>query len=119
MARRTLAIFLSSVVVALSLAEAYHYHPHGGARWDLVPFPSVPSIPDTDAPPAEGQGRPERQTPCPLHFWSSHLSTVSILLPFVLLPPAVETALGQQIPQGLSSRTGFSRSIRDPPIILS
>lgn len=117
MRRRSLHIILIAVVVLLSIGQAYHYHPDGGERWHLVAFPFAPSstdVPDSDSPTPSNS----RDT-CLLHFWSSLVSTISILLLSLLLPPARQTNLYERTPDSIPSWTGFPLSIRGPPPIHS
>ncbi|MFQ5881759.1 MAG: hypothetical protein ACE5I9_04720 [Candidatus Methylomirabilales bacterium] len=119
MIRRSLYIILIAVVVLLSIGEAYHYHPDGGERWHFASFPfaSRSSVPDSST--SDGKATANSPTACPLHFWSSLLSTISILLPSLLLPPAIETNLYERTPHSIPSWTEISLPIRAPPTILS
>jgi hypothetical protein len=112
MRRRTLHILLSVV-------EAYHYHPDGGAWWQFVgsPFAASSSTDATDSHSHATQNNPAHT--CLLHFWSSLLSASSISLPVVLAPPARATRLFGRTPIVTASGTTLFLSIRGPPAILS
>lgn len=117
MRRRTVPIVLTAAIVLLSIGQAYHYHPDGGKHWYLVALPSAPAsadTPDRDAPtPAHGSET------CLLHFWSFLFSTMSFLLPVLFLPAARKTILTEPTLDGHQAWTGFYRSIRGPPAILT
>lgn len=113
MKRRILHIILIAVVALLSIGEAYHYHPDGGSRWHVASFPSAPVSPATDGGTADSG-----PTVCPLHFWASVFSTVTILLALLLLPPAPAIRLRRSTPLSPPSWSGFALAIRGPPLVL-
>lgn len=117
MRRRTLPIVLIVVVALLSIGQAYHYHPNGDNRWQVVALPFAPST--TDASDSDSRTTSNGLDTCLLHFWSSLFSTISILLLSLLLPPVRKTYRYHWAPQTLSAWTGFPLSIRGPPPILS
>jgi hypothetical protein len=113
MKRRILHIILIAVVALLSIGEAYHYHPDGGSRWHVAAFPSAPVSPATDGGTADGS-----PTVCPLHFWASVFSTVSLLIALLLLPPDPAIRLHQSTPLSPPSWRWLALVIRGPPFIL-
>lgn len=119
MRRRTLHIPLIVAIALLSVGEAYHYHPDGGAWWQFVgsPFAASSSTGATDADTHATQNNPAHT--CLLHFWSSLLSTTSISLPVVLAPPARANRLSDHTSHATASGTTLPLSIRGPPAILS
>jgi hypothetical protein len=118
MRRRTLPILLIVVVAILSLGEAYHFHPEGGARWHVA-FPFATPSPTTDTHGSDRNTPATGPTACPLHFWASVLSTVALLLVLLLLPPTSATTLHQAASSRAPSWSGLALSIRGPPTILS
>ncbi len=118
MRRRSLHVVLIAAILLLSIGEAYHYHPDGGEGWRFVasPFRNPSS---TDATDAGDHGTAHSSRTCLLHFWSSLLSTSSITLPVVLVPPARATRLFGRTPVATASGTTLPLSIRGPPAILS
>jgi hypothetical protein len=119
MRRRSLHIALIVAIALLSIGEAYHYHPDGGAWWQFVgsPFAASSSTDATDAHSHATQNNPAHT--CLLHFWSSLLSGTSISLPVVLAPPVRATRLPQRTVDHAAFWTTLSLSIRGPPAILS
>lgn len=118
MRRRSLHIALIVAIALLSIGEAYHYHPDGGAWWQFVGSPFAASS-STDATDSGDHGTARDSRTCLLHFWSSLLSTSSISLPVVLAPPARATRLSDHTSHVTASGTTLSLSIRGPPAILS
>ena len=114
MRRRILHIILIAVVAFLSVGEAYHFHPDGGSRWHFAAFPFAPVSPATDGGTTDGS-----PTVCPLHFWASVFSTLTILLALLLLPPAPAIRLHRSTPLSPLSWSGFALAIRGPPLILA
>lgn len=120
MRRRSLHIILVGALVLLSIGEAYHYHPGGGQDWRFVAVPIAASSSTTDAPDADNHAAGSHSShSCLLHFWSSLLSTTSISLSFVLVPPTTETTLREGTLRAAGSWTELPPSIRGPPTILS
>ncbi|MCI0410827.1 MAG: hypothetical protein L0191_20075 [Acidobacteria bacterium] len=115
--RRILHIFVVTVVALLSVGEAYHYHPEGGARWHFAAVPFAPS--PTDASGADGNTPIGSPTACPLHFWASVFSTLAILLALLLLPPAPATRLHRSTLLSPPSRSWLAPVIRGPPLVLA
>jgi hypothetical protein len=118
MRRRSLHIVLIFAMALLSIGEAYHYHPDGGAWWQFVGSPFAASSP-TDAADSGDHGTAHSSRTCLLHFWSSLLSGTSISLPVVLAPPASATRLPQSTVDHAAFWTTLPLSIRGPPSILS
>ena len=117
MRRRILHIILIAVVAFLSVGEAYHFHPDGGSRWHFAAFPFAPS--STDASGSDGNTPIGSPNACPLHFWASVFSTLTILLALLLLPPAPAIRLHRSTPLSPPSWSGFALAIRGPPFILA
>jgi len=116
--RRFLHIFVVAVVALLSIGEAYHYHPEGGARWHFAAFPVGPSPEAPDGSDRKGETPSNGPTVCPLHFWASVFSTVTILLALLLVPPAPAIRLHQSTPLSPPSWRWLAPAIRGPPFIL-
>jgi hypothetical protein len=119
MKRRALHISLIAALALLSVAEAYHVHPDGGARWHFVAVPLTPSSSIPDAPDSDGQHPANDRTACPLHLWASLFSTVSLLFAVLLLPPTAATALHQAASSHSPSWSRLALSIRAPPLVLA
>jgi len=117
MRRRILHIILIAVVAFLSVGEAYHFHPDGGSRWHFAAVPFTPS--STDASGSDGNSPIGSPNACPLHFWASVFSTLTILLALLLLPPAPAIRLHRSTPLSPLSWSGFALAIRGPPLILA
>lgn len=116
--QRILHIFVITVVALLSVGEAYHYHPEGGAHWHFAAFPVGPSAEAPDGSDTEGETPRNDPTVCPPHFWASVFSTLTILLALLLLPPSPTTRHHRSTPLSPPSRNGFALAIRGPPFIL-
>jgi hypothetical protein len=117
--RRIPHIFVITVVAVLSVGEAYHFHPDGGAHWHFVAFPVGPSPVAPDGSHREGETPSNGPTVCPLHFWASVFSTLTILLALLLLAPNPAVRLHQFIPLNPPSWSGFALAIRGPPLVLA
>ena len=118
MTRRSFHVILIGVVMLLSIGEAYHYHPDGGKSWSFVALPFTSSSSTTDSSDSEGQAASSGSHDCVLHFWSSLLSTSSIVVAFVLAPPVRVTALYEHTSICIPSREQLTFSARAPPTIL-
>ncbi len=119
MRRRGFHIILIAVLALLSIGEAYHYHPDGGKRWQFVAFPFTASLPTTNTSDPNGHSASSSLDTCLLHFWSSLLSTISILLLSLLLPPVRKSSRYERTPNSIPAWIGLSVSTRGPPPILS
>jgi hypothetical protein len=111
---RTLHILVVTLVAVLSVGEAYHFHPEGGARWHFAAVTFVPASPATDGGSTDGN-----PNACPLHFWASVFSTVTILLALLLIPPAPAIRLHQSTPLSPPSWRWLAPAVRGPPLIFA